>query len=174
MAQDERFKEEAFARQLQDIVDPSKPDMHYINTQTAMKSYDMLRHWAKHMGYHELQTTQPHERVYLVVSDLKLKLSFQQYSGSIGSQKGCFAPRRGIFLHEKDIETLHEKHWAVEIDGRYYELVRNDRNISSFSSEALVEDNDRQIVARIFMGSTHIERRGLSSIGSYNKILQIS
>jgi hypothetical protein len=41
--------------------------------------------------------------------------------------------RTDTVLEEKDIETLHEKHWAAKINGRYHGLVRG-INRSDFSS----------------------------------------
>lgn len=164
MEEEYRAATAELARNFKGMFDPSKVDMHKIRTQTARMNNELLLNWADHMYHHEAQTEKQHERVYLVVSDLKLIAASQHYSGQVKWQRNQSKPRAHLFLHEQDVETLHEKHWAVEINGRYYELVR-DEDASFFSSANRVEDNDRQIVARIFIGTTHLGHPALKDIG---------
>jgi hypothetical protein len=75
-----------FAQNIQGFVDPSKVDMHYFRTQTVQKSHKSLVKWKAHMEDIEAQFPERSERVYLVVSDLRLKMSSQGYSSSRGDQ----------------------------------------------------------------------------------------
>jgi hypothetical protein len=161
----------AFARKIQRMLDLAGADMRKLRTQTARKNHDQLFSWANHMREHEAQTIHPYERVYIVASDLRLVLTSRHCSGYDKWQNAKCKQRSDAFLEEKDIETLHEKHWALEIDGTYYELVRG-INGSRFSSASPVEQCNRRITARIFIGTTHFRREALQEIGiphnSYN------
>lgn len=164
---------EAFAESIQHVIDPSKVDMHYFKTQTSRKSRESLLKWARNMENHEDQFRNLSERVYLVVSDLRLKVSAQDFSNSLGRQAKNFANMRNeVCLPLGQAYTLHEKHWAIEVDGIYYELVQQD-NISSFSSTITVESDNRHIVARIFLGATHCCHGALKEIGMMQRPPQL-
>lgn len=164
---------EAFAQSIQDVIDPSKVDMHYFRTQTARKSRESLMKWARYMKDHEAQFQNRSVRVYLVVSDLRLKMSSQGFSSSADSQAREFVNARDkAYLPLEQASSLHEKHWALEIDGVYYELIQRS-NVSKFSSNVTVGRNDRHIVARIFLGGTHCHHDALKEIGkirNYHRI----
>jgi hypothetical protein len=102
------------------------------------------------MSYHERKTKANYELVYFVVSDLRLTVASQRYSGGPKWRTSGHYQRRGCFLNEKDIKSLYEKHWAAEINGTYYELKR-DHSGSRFSYTRRVKQWDRQIAARIFL-----------------------
>lgn len=154
----------AFASKVQRMLDLADADMKKVRTQTARKNHNQLLRWADHMRQHEART-ELHERVYLVASDLRLVLKSQRSSGNNKWQESRCRQRRDTFLEEKNVGTLHEKHWAVEVNGRYYELVRGACG-SRFSSTKPVERCDRQIAARIFIGTTHCEHNALEEIGT--------
>lgn len=163
---------EAFAQSIQEVIDPSKVDMHYFRTQTSRKSHESLMKWARHMEEHEDRFRNQSERVYLVVSDLRLKMSSQGFSNSVGCQaKTRVNVRNEVYLPLQQASSLHEKHWALEVDGVYYELIQRD-NVSKFSSDIAVERNDRRIVARIFLGVTHCHYNALKEIGKMQKLRQ--
>jgi hypothetical protein len=163
----------AFAHKVQRMIDIPNADMHGVRTQTARKNHDQLFRWANHMREHETRTIHQHERVYLVASDLRIVLKARHYSGYDKWKKSKCKQRSDAFLEEKDIKTLHEKHWAVEINGSYYELVRG-INGSRFSSENPVERCDRRIAARIFIGTTHCEHEALQEIGTAQQLFGFS
>jgi hypothetical protein len=153
------------AQRIRCLVDPSRVDMHKICTQTSKTNRDILLSWREQMGYHEFQTKNCRERVYLVVSDLRL-LAISELSLGQGKWHSAHTdPPNKLFLRERDINSLHENHWAVEVDERYYELVRLPGDRSRFSSDHRVQDNDRQILARIFIGTTHLGQKALNDIG---------
>lgn len=156
----------ALAWRIRRFLDIPRVDMHKVQTQTAQRNHDLLLRWAKKMHYHEALTERHHERVYLVASNLRIVLTSQRHLGSSSKwQHSNCRKRRGTFLSEKEMETLLEKHWALEIGERYYELIRDDRG-SRFSSAIPVEECDRQIAARIFIGTTHCEHAALKEIGT--------
>jgi hypothetical protein len=156
---------EAFAQSIQDVIDPSKVDMHYFRTQTSRKSHESPMKWARHMEQHEDRLRNESEKVYLVVSDLRIKISSQDFSNTVGRQaKNCTHTRNEVYLPLRQAYTLHEKHWAIEVDGVYYELIQRN-NVSKFSSDVTVERNDRHTVARIFLGITHCRHDALKEIG---------
>jgi hypothetical protein len=163
MAQNDRAAA-AFARRIERIIDLRKVDMHKMETQTTNNNIEVLRKWAKCMYDHEVQTKQHHERVYLVASDLRAIMTSQRHSGKDKWRTSDSRRRRDLFLREKELESLHEKHWAVEVDERYYELVRDEYG-SHFSSAIRTEHCDRQIAVRIFIGTTHCEHSALKEIG---------
>ena len=167
--EEDRAPINAFASSIRSVFDPSKVDMHYVQTQTAWRSSKAMIRWADRMHEHETNVPNSSERVYLVVSDLKLKMSSQRYSsGSMRRQAGRLVSRRDyVYLPDKNVRTLHEKHWAIEINGVYYELVQK-HNRSHFSSSVSIEENDREIVARIFVGTTHCQYHALRDIGMSN------
>jgi hypothetical protein len=154
----------AFIRRIERIIDLRKVDMHKMKTQTANKNIEVLRKWAKRMYDHEAQTKQHYERVYLVASDLRAIITSQRHSGKEKWRTSASRQRRDLYLRERELESLHEKHWAVEVDGRYYELVRDEYG-SHFSSAIRTEHCDRQIAARIFIGTTHCGHSALKEIG---------
>lgn len=133
------------ARRIQSMIDPSNVDMHKIHTQTARTNREILLSWREDMDYHEAQTENQYERVYLVASDLRLLTLSEDYSGQGKWHSAHSKFLNHSFLHARDIDSLHESHWAIEIDGRYYELVRLHGARSKFSSDCRVEDNDRQV-----------------------------
>jgi Tfp pilus assembly protein PilV len=153
----------AFAIKVQRMLDLAHADMNFVHTQTTRRNHKQLLQWAEHMRQHEART-ELHERVYLVASDLRLVVTSQQSSDNSKWQKSRCRQRRDTFLEEKDVRTLHEKHWAVEINRRHYELVRSAYG-SRFSCTNRVEWCDRQITARIFVGTTHCEHNALEEIG---------
>lgn len=155
----------ALARKIRKMLDIPRVDMHKVRTQTVRKNHDILYSWARRMQYHESRTELQHERVYLVASELQIVLTSQQHLGKNKWQHSNCNQRSDTFLTEKGMRTLHEKHWAVEINGRYYELVRDGQG-SHFSSTIGVERCDRQIAARIFIGTTHCEHGALKEIGT--------
>jgi hypothetical protein len=157
--------EAAFVERVHAMTDLLYINTRRIQTQTAKSNHDVLLWWSDYMRYHEAQTKRPHERVYLVASDLRLVFQSNLYSGPNKWEARPSRQRSGLFLKDKDIKTLHEKHWAIEINGRYYELNRDDRG-SNFSSAIRVGDCDRHIAARIFMGTTHCKHRALKDIGT--------
>lgn len=154
----------AFRHRIERITDLSSAHMHIMETQTTNENIEVLRRWAKHMNYHQSQTRQRHERVYLVASDLRAFTASQLYSGKEKWRTSASRQRQDLFLDEEELESLHEKHWAVEVDGRYYELVRDEYG-SHFSSAIRTEDCDRHFAARIFLGTTHCEHSALKAIG---------
>jgi hypothetical protein len=139
--------------------------MHKIRTETARINRERLLRWKESMDYHEAQIRNRRERVYLVVSDLQLLAVSEDYSGQGKWHSPHTKPPSHAFLHERDIESLHGSHWAIEIDRRYFELVRLHGDRSQFSSHNQVEDNDRQILARIFIGTSHLGYSALEAIG---------
>lgn len=153
----------AFAKKIDRMLDLAHADMNFVHTQTKRRNHKQLLQWAEHMCQHEART-EPHKRVYLVASDLRLVVTSQRSSSNSKWQKSRCRQRGDTFLKEKDVRTLHEKHWAVEINGRYYELVRSPYG-SRFSSTIPVHRCDRQITARIFIGTTHCEHDALEEIG---------
>jgi len=172
--EEEKIRMEAFAQRIHDVVDPSKVDLHYFETQTAQKNHESLMEWAKQMEGNEAQVSNPSERLYLVASDLRLKMSSRGYYISKGGRgKKCIGRKDELYLPRKEIDTLYEKHWAVEINGKYYELTQQD-NIAKFSSDTTVEQNDRYIAARIFIGTTHYQHEALTNIGMLKKPLASS
>jgi hypothetical protein len=166
---DRRYRQaiDDLADRVQSMADPSKVNMYKIHTRTARMNREKLLRWKEEMDTHQQQTKDPRERVYLVVSDLRLLAMSENYSGQ-GKWHSAHTdlPHRP-FLHERDINSLHESHWAIEIHGRYYELVRVHGDRSKFSSEHRVEENGRQIMARIFLGTTHLGHHALDAIGVY-------
>lgn len=67
---------------------------------------------------------------------------------------------------------LGECHWAVEVNGRYYELqvhkhlvVRELKDFSYFSAASMTSDGDREIKARIYVGSCHMQPEVIQEIG---------
>ena len=164
MARENTAAAVALARKIKEFIDIPNADMRYLRTQTAQKNHEQILRWVDRMSYHERRITQPHERVYLVVSELRLIVASHRKSGSTNWKSSRCRQREGSFLKDEDIESLHSKHWAVEVDGRYYELTRDARG-SRFSSSRRIEQCDRQIVARIFIGDTHFEHEALKEIG---------
>jgi hypothetical protein len=161
---------EAFAQSIQDVIDPSKVDLHYFKTQTSWKSRESLIKWARHMEEHEEQFENRSDRVYLVISDLRLKMSSQGSSSFVGNQgRNRTKARNEVYLPLEQAADLHEKHWALEVDGIYYELVQRN-NVSMFSSDVTVENHNRHIVARIFLGVTHCLHNALKKIGKLRKL----
>ena len=139
--------------------------MHPIRTETARINRERLLHWRDEMDYHEAQTRGWRERVYIVFSDLNLLVLSENSTGQGKWHSPHTKNPSRPFLHERDVDSLHGSHWAVEIDGRYYELVRLPGDRSKFSSKSRVEDNDRQILARIFIGTCHLGHTALEEIG---------
>lgn len=156
----------AFARRVDNMTIPWRVDMHKIRTRTARMNREKLLLWKEEMSYHEAHTKDPRERVYLVVSDLRLLALSENYSNAQGKWHSAHTelPTHS-FLHERDINSLHESHWAVEINKHYYELVRLHGDRSKFSSDERVDENERQILARIFIGTSHLGRAALDAIG---------
>jgi hypothetical protein len=148
------------------LTDPSQAELQKLEYQSTATNFNNLRNWSKHMRYHESQTVHAHERVYLVVSDLKLILASRQKVQKAFEGNFSSGTHSVPFLDQKEIESLHEKHWAVEINGRYYELVRDENSLSFFSSRSGAGQFDRRVAARIFIGTTHCEHRALDEIGT--------
>jgi hypothetical protein len=99
------------------------------------------------------------------MSDLKLLLASRQKVQKVLDETTREIRHPKVFLDPKEIDDLHEKHWAIEIDGRYYELVRDEDDQSHFSARNRVGHFDRRVASRIFMGTTHCEHHALESIG---------
>jgi hypothetical protein len=159
----------ALKRKIDKLMDPLHVELLSIGGQTLNSNHDMLYDWSKGMRYHESKSTRLWERVYLVVSDLKLMLASRHKLEKALDNKspGPLVSHSGVFLNPKEIDGLREKHWAIEVDGAYYELDRDKRDQSFFSSRRRVGHFDRRIAARIFLGTTHFERRALQSIGGF-------
>jgi hypothetical protein len=155
----------ALKRKVGRLMDPLDVDLLRIGTQTSTKNDDLLYDWAGEMRLHESKTARPYERVYLVVSDLKLLLASRQKIEKTLDEKIRSVRHSDVFLDSKEIDGLREKHWAVEVDGRYYELDRDKEDRSFFSARKHVGHFDRRVAARIFIGTTHFEHRALKSIG---------
>lgn len=155
----------ALARKIEHIANPSIPEMYQIWTRTALENKNSLLNWAFHMDEHEARTKNRHERVYLVVSELRLVTKSRRSSSKEKGQNTTSTQRTSCFLLRKDIKVLHEKHWALEINGRYYELT-TDEDGSDFLFGELVGESNRRITARIFIGTTHCEHRALKEIGT--------
>ncbi len=153
-------------RRVKSLKNPSTVHMHKIHSDTAQINRERLLRWKEDMEYHEMQTKDPRERVYLVVSDLHLLAISENYTGQGKWHSAHRDQPSNVFLHTRDIDSLHGSHWAVEIDRKYYELDRLHGNRSKFSSNRRVEDHDRQILARIFIGTSHLGRSALEAIGN--------
>jgi hypothetical protein len=155
---------QSLKRKVAKLTDPAKVELHKIG-QTSRTNRHLLSVWAQNMRHHEMQTPHPYERVYLVVSDLKLLLASRQKVQKVLDEKTRGIRHSRVFLDSKELDDLHEKHWAIEVDGRYYELVRDEDDHSHFSARNRVGHFDRRVAARIFIGTTHCEPRALESIG---------
>ena len=118
------------------------------------------------MSDHERHTKQ-HERVYLVASELQ-RVTWSRERSKKFPTKGS-TKASGVFISQREIGRLHERHWAMEVDGQYYELVR-DEHKSRFATKP-TEQCDRNICARIFLGRTHHEKGSLEAVGMNSSCL---
>ena len=151
---------EAFQSNLVRIADPACIYAKQLRSQTAKKTLRTLEDWADCMHKYEKQVKDPRDRVYLVASDIRL--SEVSYQASRKSTSSKHDP--DDFISTLKLQTLHEKHWAVETDGRYYELFQQEGD-SEFSCRAYVDNDFRHVIARIFIGCTHMGHIALQAIG---------
>ena len=111
---------------------------------------------------HRESFIKPSDRVYLVASDLRLSVfSYQKYNKCSARAK----PIHSTYLSDVTLKVLHEKHWAVKKDDIYYGLAQI-HGMAEFTYRSHVDDNDRHIIARIFLGPSHMGPRALEEIGT--------
>lgn len=73
------------------------------------------------------------------------------------------SPRRS----DAELSKLYQKHWAIEIVGRYHELAQRD-GAFRFSAAYVVKRDTRGVVSRMFIGSSRTEMQILKAVGKYS------
>ena len=157
-----------FQRRILRAADPFTFDQSPLESQTKYKNQHLLRSWLDRSIQHEASVKPYSQRAYLVASDLSLLQSSYANAKSLDSEVARRPPERS----DKELRKLYQKHWAVEIGGRYYELVQKD-GWSEFSCASVARRDLRRVITKIFIGRTHMVPQVLERIGKRTFCVQL-
>ena len=149
-----------FQHRILRAADPFVFDQNPLQSQTKYESQHLLRSWIERSVTHEVIVKPYSQRAYLVASDLSLLQSSYANAKSLDADVARRPPRQP----SEELRKLYQKHWAIEIGGRYYELVQKD-GLSEFSCASVTRRDLRRVVMRIFVGRSHMAPQVLEAIG---------
>ncbi len=121
-----------------------------------------------------MSSEQPATAVHLVVSQLTAEAAAgARYAQARRKPIGAFLPsdKRGFWMRGRDgqpEDPMMIRHWALRIQGRYFELVRvHEDNTVAFEANS-IDEPARSIRQVNMMGYTHYSEEEICNMGTWN------